>query len=280
MTRATPIALVVSDVDGTLVTSGKILTERSRAAAARLDEAGIAFSIVSARPPLGMRMLVQPLDLRLPMGVYNGGGLVMPDLTVIEQRIVPPGTARAAVAVLRSFAVGIWAFADDRWLVENPDSFYVAREERTIQAQPTIVQNMDEHLDSIAKIVGVSGDFDRLAACETAAHQTLGTNASIVRSQLYYLDITPAGTDKGNTIAALAQRLGIPTAQIATIGDMENDVAMFRESGLSIAMGNANPEVRRHADEVTLSNDEDGFAHAIEQMILPYGRNRDWPGQG
>jgi Cof subfamily protein (haloacid dehalogenase superfamily) len=264
----TDIRLVVSDVDGTLVTNDKILTDRSRDAVARLDAAGIGFSIVSSRPPFGLRMLVEPLSLRLPMGAYNGGALVMPDLTILEQRLLPPQTARAAIEVLRAFEVDIWAFAGDRWLVENPDGAYVEREERTVRVPPTVVDRIDRHLDAVGKMVGVSRDFERLDACEPAARRTLGATASIARSQLYYLDVTPFGTDKGVAVAGLALRLGIPAAAIATIGDMENDVAMFRKSGLCIAMGNATAEVKRQAHAVTLSNEEDGFASAVDRLIL------------
>jgi Cof subfamily protein (haloacid dehalogenase superfamily) len=268
----TGISLVIADVDGTLVRSDKSLTERSRAAVSQLGAAGIGFSIVSSRPPFGLRMLVERLSLRLPMGAYNGGALVMPDLTVLEQRLLPPEAAREAMTVLRSFAVDIWAFAADRWLVENPDGANVEREERTIRVRPTVVERLEEHLDAVGKIVGVSNDFERLVACEAAARRTLGAKASIARSQPYYLDVTPAATDKGVAVAGLARRLGIAAAGIATIGDMENDVAMFRKSGLSIAMGNASPEVKRLADAVTLSNDEDGFATAVERLILPRAR--------
>ncbi len=265
------IRLVVSDVDGTLVTTDKLLTDRSRAAVARLGAAGIGFSIVSSRPPFGLRMLVAPLRLRLPMGGYNGGSLVMPDLSVLEQRLLSPQAARDALGVLRSFAVDVWVFAGDRWLVEKSDGPYVPREERTIDAPPAVVERLDDHLDAVEKMVGVSDDFERLAACEPAARRTLGSRASIVRSQAYYLDITPAGTDKGLMVTGLAQRLDIPAAAIATIGDMDNDVAMFRRSGFSIAMGNASPQVKGCADAVTLSNDEDGFADAVERLILPRG---------
>jgi Cof subfamily protein (haloacid dehalogenase superfamily) len=263
------ILLVISDVDGTLVTSDKRLTERSRIAASRLGDAGIAFSVVSSRPPFGLRMLVEPLRLRLPIGAYNGGALVLPDLTILEQHVLPPAAARDAIAVLRTFSVDIWVFAGDRWLVENPDGAYIEREERAIHVRPTVVERLENHLEAVGKIVGVSEDFPRLAACEPAARRGLGASASVSRSQLYYLDVTPAGTDKGVVVEALARRLGIATAAIATLGDMENDVAMFRKSGFSIAMGNASPEVKRHADAATLSNDEDGFAAAVERLILP-----------
>ncbi len=263
------ISLVISDVDGTLVTSEKVLTARTREAVARIGAAGIGFSIVSSRPPFGLRMLAEPLALRLPMGAYNGGALVTPDATVLEQRLLPRDTAREAIAVLRSLAVGIWVFAGDQWLVEDEHGAYIEHEVRTIGVRPTVIERLEDHLDAVAKAVGVSDDFARLAACEARIRSALGSRASIVRSQRYYLDITPAGTNKGVAVDALARRLGIPSAGIATIGDMENDVAMFRKSGFSIAMGNASPEVKSLADAVTLSNDEDGFAAAVEHLILP-----------
>jgi Cof subfamily protein (haloacid dehalogenase superfamily) len=266
------ISLVISDVDGTLVTTDKVLTERSRDAVSRLAAAGIGFSLVSSRPPFGLRMLAEPLGLRLPMGAFNGGALVAPNLTILEQRLLPPDAAREAMVVLRSFGVDIWVFAADRWMADNPRSANIEREVRTIRVRPTIVERLEDHFDAIGKIVGVSDDFEHLDACEAAARRTLGDRASIARSQLYYLDVTPAGTNKGVAVVDLARRLGIPTVGIATIGDMENDVAMFRRSGFSIAMGNSSPEVKRLADAVTLSNDQDGFAAAVEGLILPRAR--------
>jgi hypothetical protein len=263
------ISLVISDVDGTLVTTDKVLTERSRAAVSRLDAAGIGFTLVSSRPPFGLRMLLQPLALRLPMGAYNGGALVAPDLTILEQRLLEPAAARDALAVFRSAAVAIWVFSGNGWLVEDPDGANVEREIRTVQVRPTVVESLDGHLGAVAKMVGVSNDFARLTECAPLLDRTLAGRASVARSQPYYLDVTPAGTDKGVAVAELAARLGIATAEIATIGDMENDTPMFRRSGFSIAMGNATPEVKRLADAATLANDEDGFANAVESLILP-----------
>jgi Cof subfamily protein (haloacid dehalogenase superfamily) len=266
------ISLVVSDVDGTLVTTEKILTERSRAAVSRLDAAGIGFTLVSSRPPFGLRMLLKPLALRLPMGAYNGGALVAPDLAILEHRLLQPAAARDALAVFRAAAVATWVFSGDGWLVEDAGGADVEREIRTVQVRPTVVERLDGHLDAVAKMVGVSDDFARLTECTPLLGRTLAGQASIARSQPYYLDVTPAGTDKGLAVAELAARLGIATAEIATIGDMENDVPMFGMTGFSIAMGNATPDVKRLADAATLANDEDGFAAAVERFILPRAR--------
>jgi Cof subfamily protein (haloacid dehalogenase superfamily) len=263
------ISLVVSDVDGTLVTSEKVLTERARAAVARLGAAGIGFSVISSRPPFGLRMLAEPLALRLPMGGFNGAALVAPDLGVLDKRELPQETAREAIAIFHARSVGAWVFTSDRWLVEDPAGPYVAKEILTIQTQPTVVSRLEDRLEGASKLVGVSQDFERLTACEAAVRRALGERASVVRSQRYYLDVTPAGTNKGTLLAELARRLGVPREEIVTIGDMENDVPMFRNSGFSIAMGNASEEVKRAANAVTLTNDEDGFAEAIEHIVLP-----------
>jgi Cof subfamily protein (haloacid dehalogenase superfamily) len=263
------ISLVISDVDGTLVTSGKVLTERSREAVSRLDAQGIAFTIVSSRPAFGLRMLSERLRLQLPMGAYNGGALVAPDLTIIEQRLVAPEMAHRALTVFHTFGIDAWIFTADSWLARDPCGAYVEKEKRSIQTLPKIVAHLEDHLDGVAKIVGVSGDFPRLTRCEAAMRETIKDGASIARSQPYYLDVTPAGTNKGVIVTALMQRLGVPAAEIASIGDMDNDISMFRKSGFRIAMGNASPEVLKVADAVTLSNDDDGFADAVEHLILP-----------
>src|SRR5215471_19188994 len=79
------VRLLIADVDGTLVTREKVLTERARAAVGQMRGAGIEFAITSGRPPRGMQMLIEPLALTTPIAAFNGGLFVKPDLTVIEQ---------------------------------------------------------------------------------------------------------------------------------------------------------------------------------------------------
>ena len=262
------ISLVLSDVDGTLVTGDKRLTEASCRAVGRLARAGIAFTVTSSRPPLGLRMLVEPLALRLPMGAFNGGALVAPDLTILERHLVPPEAARRGVELLVAHGVDVWLFSADMWLLRDGHGAYTDHERGTVQVEPIVVADFEPHLGAVAKLVGVSADAARLAACEAPLRTALGGRASVSRSQPYYLDVTPPGIDKGSVVDALARRFGIAAEAIATIGDMENDLAMFRKGGFSIAMGNAPPEVKGSADAVTLANDEDGFAAAIDRFIL------------
>ena len=263
----TRIALVVSDVDGTLVTTEKVLTERTTSAVRKLHEAGIGFTIVSSRPAIGMGFLIGPLAITLPVGAFNGSCIVDPGLKPIEQHLIPEVAARRALDVLNEFGVDIWMFTNDKWLTRNPEGEYVGHEKLAIKHDPTIVADFTPYLASACKIVGSSSDFPMLARCEAAMQAAVGAEATAVRSQHYYLDVTPPGCDKGTFVETMAKRLGIATSAVATIGDMQNDLAMFRKSGLSFAMGNATDDVKRQATHVTASNEDEGFAKAMEMIL-------------
>lgn len=264
MTRT---ALVVSDVDGTLLTRNKTLTDGARAAVRRLHDAGIGFTITSSRPTVGLRFLVEPLAITLPLGAFNGSAIVDPQLNPIEQHLIPASAVERSLGVLNEFGIDIWLFTSDKWLTRNGDGEYVPNETRAIRANPTVVADFSPYLSSACKIVGSSADAELLQRCEAAVIEAVGAQATAVRSQSYYLDVTPPGCDKGTFVQAMARRLGISTDAVATIGDMENDLAMFRTSGLSIAMGNATDDVKKIATHVTASNEDEGFARAIEMIL-------------
>jgi hypothetical protein len=264
---------VISDVDGTLVTNEKVLTERTKAAAAALRANGILFSIISSRPPRGLRMLIAPLGITAPIVCFNGGMLATADLAVISAHLLPQDVARRTVDMLDARRVDVWIFSGQDWLVRQPERPYVGLEERTVGFGPTIVDDLGPALDAAAKIVGVSADFEYLAQCEDELRGALGEQASVVRSQPYYLDVTHPLANKGDALIHLARLLKVPLADVVAIGDGQNDVAMFERGGFSIAMGNASQEVQRAADFVTGSNSEDGFAQAVEQLVLAVGRS-------
>ncbi|HET8669000.1 MAG TPA: Cof-type HAD-IIB family hydrolase [Terriglobales bacterium] len=267
------IRLVIADVDGTLVTQEKVLTLRAIEAVKRLKNADIAFSITSGRPPLGMKMLIEPLGLTEPIAAFNGGVFVHPDLSVMTQSFIPADVAATVIDAIGRHGLDCWVYTDRDWLVRNPNAPHVEREQWTVKFPPTVVPEFSSHLDRVAKIVGVSDDYAAVARCEADVQRDCGKQASAARSQPYYLDVTHPDANKGHVVEVLSQALSIPSAQIATIGDMPNDVLMFKKSGLSIAMGNASPEVQRQAGCVTSSNEEEGFAKAMEGFVL--GEHRE-----
>jgi hypothetical protein len=273
MDRSTSkIALVLADVDGTLLTTDKLLTAHAAEAVKALGAAGIDFAITSGRPPRGMAMLVDLLVLQTPVAGFNGGVFVHPDMSVIESHTLDPATAKKTVDLMLDQRLDVWVYTDDEWLIRNPNAPHVAREAWTVKFDAKVVPAFtDDHLAQAVKIVGISDDLDLVAACEKLAQKTLGKKASAARSQPYYLDVTHPLANKGAVVGTLCKLLDITPSRIATMGDMPNDVLMFRKSGFSIAMGNASDEVKAQASAVTESNEAEGFANAIHKFILSRG---------
>jgi Cof subfamily protein (haloacid dehalogenase superfamily) len=266
---APDIRLLLADVDGTLVTPDKVLTERAIEAVHKLREADVLFAITSGRPPRGMQMLIEPLALDTPISAFNGGIVVEPDMTVLDQKVIPRDLTPAIIAALRSSGLDVWIYRGADWYLRDPHAPHVARERATVQFDPTVVESFDGLTDDVAKLVGVSDDLDHMASMAAAMQEEFGDQVSAALSQPYYLDVTHPKANKGEVVKFLSARYRIPEEQIATIGDQSNDVLMFARSGLSIAMGQSDREVKRAARRVTGSNEEDGFAHAVDRFILP-----------
>ncbi|HWE99386.1 MAG TPA: Cof-type HAD-IIB family hydrolase [Caulobacteraceae bacterium] len=270
------IRLVLADVDGTLVTKEKILTERAIAAVRALEKGGADFAITSGRPPRGMAMLVEPLGLKTPIAGFNGGVFVAPDLTVLETHTLDPQVARKAVSLIEKAGLDAWLYTPDAWLIRKKGAPHVEREAWTVKFDPKVVDSYgDADLDNAVKIVGVSDDLDLVAKVEKDAQEALGTGVSAARSQPYYLDVTHPQANKGEVVAWLARKLEVRPEEIATLGDMPNDVLMFEKSGFSVAMGQASEDVKAKASATTDSYEDEGFAKAVERLILPkIGRTR------
>jgi Cof subfamily protein (haloacid dehalogenase superfamily) len=267
--RPEKLSLLLADVDGTLVTKEKVLTERAQAAVRALGERGIRFAMTSGRPPKGMAMLIGPLALSTPIAGFNGGLFVHPDLSIIEGRTIDPEAARKAAAAIEAQGLDVWVYAGDDWMIRDAKAAHVDREAHTVQFAPKVVARFeDATFDHAVKIVGVSDELEKVAACEKHVREMLGEAVSAARSQPYYLDVTHPQANKGAVVAYLSRTLGIPAGEIATIGDMPNDVLMFKPSGFSIAMGNASDEVQAEADAVTDGFEDEGFAKAVERFLL------------
>ncbi len=277
--------LLLADVDGTLVTKEKLLTDRAKEAVKKLKAAGIEFAITSGRPPRGMAMLTGPLALTTPIAAFNGGLYVKEDMTIIDQRVLKKNVVEPVIKIIEDHKLDVWIYRGNDWFVHERHGAHVGREEWTVKFAPMVVASYEGKTDDVAKIVGVSDDLDAVAKCEKAVREAFGQQAgtqqsspqrdshggpavSAARSQPYYLDVTHPEANKGGVVLTLAKMLNLQPEEIATIGDMANDVPMFEKGGLSIAMGQASDEVKKSVHEVTTSSEDEGFANAVEKFIL------------
>ena len=160
------ISLVLADVDGTLVNDEKVLTKRAQSAVTALRDAGMRFAVTSGRPPLGMAMLFDALELDTPIAGFNGGLFVERDLTILAQKMVPADVARQAIDLIREHGLDAWLYCGNDWLITKPGAPHVAREAWTVKFEPKVVTDFADSLHRVAKIVGVSDDLDRVRRCE------------------------------------------------------------------------------------------------------------------
>ena len=266
MSNTSPIALVISDIDGTLITSNHEVTDSTKAAAAKLYERGIELSLASSRPPRSITPLADALKLRGPFAAFNGALVVKRNGEVLARSVISVETIARVKAVADHFTLAVWLYDDLDWWAPWRDAF-VDREEHTSGFSPRI-DGYAERTTRDANKLTVVGKPELVAQAEERLLSELSNDVSASRSKPRFLDVTAYGIHKGTVVVRLAALINIPTERVAVIGDGLNDVEMFRQAGTSIAMGQAVDEVQEAANYVTTSNDDEGWARGIEQFVL------------
>jgi Cof subfamily protein (haloacid dehalogenase superfamily) len=263
------VELVISDCDGTLLYTDKSLGEPAKEAVRNLTAAAVRFTVASSRPGKGMHSIVETLGVQSPFAAFNGGKLVDPaGWKTLNAHWLPRDAAQTALESLERDGVDAWVFIDDQWYITNPGGEYVPLERRTVGYDAVVVKRFEDiDLDSIEKIVASTKDAALLQRKEAEFQDTLKGRAMAMRSQAYYLDITHPLANKGEGVRELARLAGVALENVAVLGDMGNDVAMFDVAGVSIVMGQASPDVQSHATFVSATNDEDGFAAGLNGLL-------------
>ncbi|HMG36261.1 MAG TPA: HAD family hydrolase [Blastocatellia bacterium] len=259
-------SLVVSDIDGTLITSNHEVTEATRRTALRIQDAGIALSLASSRPPRSIRPIAEILGLRSPFASFNGALISRADGEVVTRSTLKVGITAEVKAIADEFSLSVWLYDELDWWAPWRDAF-VDREEHTSGFGPSI-EGYSERLTRECSKLTVVGNPDMVAKARERVLVELGSEVSASCSKPRFLDVTAYGMHKGTVIIRLAEVFKIPPSRVAVIGDGPNDIEMFRQAGTSIAMGQAVDEVRASATYVTASNDNEGWSKGLEEYVL------------
>ncbi|WP_423141578.1 Cof-type HAD-IIB family hydrolase [Parablastomonas sp. CN1-191] len=263
--RAGPIGLVVSDIDGTLVRRDKSLPDANVAAVKAVTARGVPVSLISARPPSGILPIARALGLPGPFAAFNGGTLFDDDGTIREAHRLDDDLAVEAARRILAAGMTLWTFAAGKWFASDVANPHTDRERLSAGLEP----DSGTPAGPRDKLVAVCDDAARLSAMEQDLRALAGPRATVIRSQAYYLDVTAPAANKGDGLAALAALYGVAPGAVAVLGDQANDIAMFRRAGLSVAMGQATPDVAAEADHVAAANEADGVADGLERFIVP-----------
>ncbi|MBQ8610364.1 MAG: Cof-type HAD-IIB family hydrolase [Oscillospiraceae bacterium] len=272
--RKTPIRMIALDLDGTLLNSEKHVSARNRQALAAAAAAGVAVVPCSGRALDSIPQEVLQLE-GVRYAVSSGGGAAY-DLASGEELVYNPVPAAIAHEVADlTVACGGWAecysgrhsytpaeqIADIRAFMQDRDFVYLNR-------RP--VQELHDWIDVNAACIVKLNLMFREAGQRTAVIEALQNRTDLILSSAsdHNLEVNAADGGKGDALCALGARLGIPPQQIMACGDQLNDLSMLRAVGFPVAMGNAVPQIKEIAAHVTLTNEQDGVAAAVERFVL------------
>lgn len=263
--------LLVLDLDGTLTNSKKEISPRNLDALIRLQQSGVRLVLASGRPTYGIAPLAEQLQMKQHGGFilsYNGGEIIdwCTD-EIIYKNLLPDDVVPLLYEAARRDSHAILTYDGPCILTESPDDPYVEKEAflNKMQIRPT-----DDFLQAaplpLPKCL-IVGAPDSLIHTETELSLQLQRRISVYRSEPYFLELVPLGIDKAASLAVLLEKLGMTREEMVAMGDGYNDLSMIEFAGMGVAMANAQEPVRKAADYVTLSNDEDGVAEAVEKLF-------------
>lgn len=265
--------LIALDLDGTLNNDRKQIDPPTRRALLAVQSVGVRLMLASARPLPGLYKDRDALELCAHNGLlmaYNGGAIVSAaDGSLLHSAAMAMEDARRALRQLE--ALPVTPILDDgaRFYVTDKSGYKVGYECANNRMDCVEVPNLAEALDFAPCKILMSTDPAGIKAVQAQIAALLPDRLSVVQTAPFYLEIIPAAIDKGEGLRRACAAIGIDPAEAVAFGDSENDIPMLRAAGLGVAMGNADPEVRAAADCITLSNNENGIAAALERLGLP-----------
>lgn len=259
------------DMDGTLLTSSKIVTSNTQKALVEIQKRGVKLILCTGRPTYGVMPTAQLLEMDKYEGMiitYNGGMIIdCKTLDVLSSHLVSPELFPYFYKLAHDNALTIMSYKDDCIISENSDDPYV-RYVATNNKMPSVtVRNFLDVINFPVPKCLIVGDPSRIAALETEMSTHLQGQANAFRSEPFLLELVPANVDKGQALLHLTEMLNIRPDELVACGDGFNDVSMLMPAGLKVAMANAQPPVKAIADYIAPSNDNEGIVDVIQKFF-------------
>jgi Cof subfamily protein (haloacid dehalogenase superfamily) len=260
------IQLVISDIDGTLITSNHEVTEATKRTAAQLYDAGLSLTLSSSRPPRSIVPLAKELKLGAPFASFNGALITTMAGEIKLRSTIDPEIMARIKAIADGSGLGLWLYDENGWWADRRDAF-VDREAHTSGFEPEFQGYAERLTEGVVKLT-VVGKPELVAQAEQQVFLELPDKVSASRSKPRFLDVTAYGYHKGSVVEHLAEVFQVSKDEIAVIGDGPNDIEMFKQAGTSIAMGQGVDDVINSATFITSSNDDEGWSRGIEKYVL------------
>ncbi|MBE5951073.1 MAG: HAD family phosphatase [Lachnospiraceae bacterium] len=264
--------LLALDLDGTLTNSEKKVTEYTKNVLEEVMRCGVKIVLASGRPLLGISAIADYLELDRFGGyilAYNGGQIVeCATKQVLFEKLVSSKYAKKICEVARASKVQPLTYYGKQVIAESDTDAFVQKEAYNNSTTIRVVEKLDEFVTWDVPKYMVVGEHKSLLEVQKALNVLFSGVLSIFFSEPYFLEVVPCGIEKATALALLTEHIGLTRESVMAIGDGLNDLPMLRYAGMPIAMANAYAEVKAEARYITLSNDEDGVAKAVEALLL------------
>jgi len=259
------IKLIAIDLDGTLLNNDLKISPRAVAAIQAAEEKGVRVTLCTGRMYVSASRYAQELGLDIPLVTYNGA-LVKSSLSheVLYERKLLLEEARHVVRVCEEFDCQLNIYLDDKLYVEKNND-WSKKYARKVNVPLNEVDNLLDFLKMPPIKILAMGEEDILYMLRK---RLADRDLYVTRSHSYFLEMLNPEATKGKGLAEVAKNLAIDRKNVMAIGDNENDIEMFKYAGYSVAMANADDDIKAHVDYVTKNNDDDGVAEAIEKLVL------------
>lgn len=264
--------IIVLDLDGTLTNRDKVITPKTKKALMEIQERGKKIVLASGRPTDGVMPLARELRLE-KYGSYIlsfNGGMITNCRTgeVVFSRLLPVEANAKIIGLAEEERVTILTYDGHTLITNDAESPYSKLENKINCMEVRQIDDLKSYVTYPVPKFLMMDDGDYLAMVEPRVKAAMGKNFSIYRSEPFFLEILPRGIDKAQSLARLLEILGLDKERMIACGDGYNDLTMIKFAGLGVAMENAVLPVRKAADYITMSNNDDGIAHVVEKFML------------
>ncbi len=263
--------ILVLDVDGTLMRTDKVISEKTIAEIVRVQEAGIKVAIASGRCTAGIMPTARKIRLDEFGGYivsYNGGCISNCQTGEIIYNInLPDGIVQEIYEFSKKEKTGIMTYHDNDIIAENDADQYIQIDAKGCDIDIHVVEDFGKEVTYPVNKCLLTGHPDYMAGVEPRAAKAFEGRLSVYRSEDFYVEMMPLGIDKAYGLSKLLKRLGYTRSQMICCGDGFNDISMIEYAGLGVAMANASEQVRERADYIAPHCDEDGLVDVIRRFI-------------
>lgn len=263
------VKLFISDIDGTLVISGKNISEKNIAAVKKMVDAGIIVTLATGRMYRATLPVAEKLGVNVPLITYNGALIKAVDGEILHEKCLPPELVVELTNFFEKNNFYVQNYSEDNLFFPEYNDFAKFYEQaQKVSGEAIGWQKMREKTSHVCKMLTISNGIEETKKISDALKVEFGDSISVTRSTPKFNEIVSPGVSKAAAIKILAEKFGVNISEVMAIGDSENDLPMLLAAGKSVAMGNAIDSVKNSCDFQTGLCEEDGFAEAVEKFVF------------